>query len=162
MLNSLALGAKTLWVAVDSPEKLDGLSAGLSWGDSLGELRKKGQNWQFVEPKEGTTGWLDYILISSTLKGPKKKLAHMWLDHILSPDFQAGHVVKSLGNDPVTNNLKPHLTKEEIVQHHLDSPNYFKDNRSLWPTLEARVLNAYKLMWDRALEHRAKQKKKAH
>ena len=153
LLNQLAANAKTKWVAVDSADKLKGLALATSWGDSMNELNKQGEKWEIVDPKEGTTGWLDYILISSSLKGKKKKIAHMWLNHILSKEFQANHIVKNIGNDPVTSNLKDVLSPENIKRHHLDQPNYFKENRTLWPTLEARVLNAYKVMWNRALKN---------
>jgi len=41
---------------------------------------------------------------------------------------------------------------DEILQFHMDDPDYFKNNIILWPTLNTRQRNFFKLLWNDALK----------
>ena len=157
-LNELAKNAASLWEGVDRVEELKGLPIATSWGDSLGKLNSLGENWKFANPKEGTTGWLDILAINSMVQKQSKlkKIALEWLDFALSETFQIEAIVKGIGNDPVNRRLTKKLSRELVLKHHLNDPNYFKNNRILWKTLDTRTQNGFKLMWNRALKNAGK------
>lgn len=152
-LTELAKNSRNQWVGVDSPEDLKGAALATSWGDSFHSLKKLGEDWKFAEPKEGTTGWLDYILITkNAMESEEKRLAaESWLNFIISPDFQIHHIVRELGNDPVNYKIREQLTPEEIAKHHLTDLDYFRKKRILWPVLEVRDHNGFENLWKSAL-----------
>ena len=152
-LRDLAVNAKSMWVGVDTPEELKKAALATSWGDSLGQLRKLGQPWKFAEPKEGTTGWLDFIAINSKVSEDpvKRQVAVAWLNFVISNRFQTKGIVEGMGNDPVNKTLAKTLPKELVKKHHLDQPEYFKTHRILWKTLDTRTSNGFKMLWDRAI-----------
>lgn len=152
-LSELAKNSRNQWVAVDTAEDLKGASLATSWGDSFNSLKKLGEDWKFAEPVEGTTGWLDYLLITkNAATSDKKRLAaEKWLNHVISPEFQVNHIVRELGNDPVNLAIKSRLTPDEISKHHLNDLAYFKEKRILWPVLESRDQNGFETLWKNAV-----------
>ncbi len=156
-LKALVKNAHSLWKGVDKADDLAGLSLGAVWGFSLPELKKRGENWAVADPKEGTMGWVDNYAMGWSLKDKPflKKVAEEWLNFIVSPEFQVQVVVRSLGSDPVNMTIKDKLTPEEVAKTHMDEPDYFQDNRILWPTLNnIRDRNHMKKIWDDALKSR--------
>ena len=155
-LRYLAKHARNLWEAVDNVSDLKGLSLAASWGDSLGGLNQIGEPWKFAEPKEGTTGWVDFLLINAQVKKDKRreKIAVEWLNYSIGNHFQKEVIVRSIGNDPSNSSLAKELSPALAKRHHLDDPSYFKNHRILWQTLDVRTQNGFKLMWERALASR--------
>lgn len=151
-LKDLVTNANNLWVGVDSAEDLKNNVMAAAWGFSFPDLLKQGQTWKMAEPKEGTTSWVDGHAISKTLadKPKLKKIAEEWINFTISDDFQLNAIVRGIGSAPVNTTIKSQLTKEEIATLHLDDPDYFKNNRILWPTLNTRQRNLFKLMWETA------------
>jgi putative spermidine/putrescine transport system substrate-binding protein len=75
-------------------------------------------------PKEGATGWSDTWMISSKAKNPN--CAYMWLNHIISPEANAG-VAEWFGEAP-SNAKACDLTADEnhCETFHADDEEYFE------------------------------------
>ena len=153
-LTQLIKNANNLWVGVDTAHDLSRNTLGAAWGFSFPELLKQGQMWAMAEPKEGTTGWVDGHAISQTLaaKPTHKKIAEEWINFTLSDEFQIKAIVRGIGSAPVNATIKDRLTVKEVALYHLDDPNYFKNQRILWPTLSTRQRNFFKSLWNDALK----------
>jgi spermidine/putrescine-binding protein len=141
-----------MWEGSDKPEDLKGLAFATSWGDSLNALKDIGEVWVMAEPKEGTTAWVDNIMISHTLKDkPKlKQIAEELANIIISDDNQIEYA--NGGGTPVTSSIMDKLSPEIIKRAHLDDPDYFKNNMVLWPTLNKTDRKGLKRLWDKALK----------
>ncbi len=153
-LGELAANAHLIWKAGDRAEDLKGLALATSWGTtSLNDLAKMGETWKIAEPKEGTTGWLDYYMISHTLKDkPKlKQIAEEWLNHVLSDEFQT-YVVRGMFCTPTTATVKEVLTTEETEKLHLDDPGHFEASVILWNILEKQDRKGFQRLWNMAVE----------
>lgn len=153
-LSQLIKNAQNLWVGVDTAHDLSRNDLGAAWGFSFPDLSKQGQTWAMANPKEGTTGWVDGHSISQSLAGKPthKKIAEEWINFTLSDDFQVKAIVRGIGSAPVNASIKEKLTVKEIAQYHLDDPNYFKNQRILWPTLSTRQRNFFRSLWSDALK----------
>ncbi len=150
----LIKNSNNLWEGVDTAEVFEKNSLGAAWGFSFPDLAKRGQTWKMAEPKEGTTGWVDGHAIGHSLadKPVHKKIAEEWINFTLSDDFQLQAIVRGIGSAPVNVSIKDKLTAEEVATFHLDDPNYFKNNRILWPTLSKRQRNFFNKLWADALK----------
>ncbi|WP_019612887.1 ABC transporter substrate-binding protein [Psychromonas ossibalaenae] len=153
-LNQLIANASHMWKGVDAPEDLENNLLGAAWGFSFPELKQKGQHWAMAEPKEGTTGWVDGHSLSKTLSSkPKlKEIAEAWINYTISDGFQLDVIVHGIGSAPVNTAIKARMTAEEISAFHMDDPDYFKNNRILWPTLKVRQRNLLNQLWENALK----------
>jgi len=153
-LVTLINNAGVLWEGVDSAEDFQNVFFGTAWGFAFPALLEKGQTWKMATPKEGTTGWVDGHSLTNALSGRArhKAIAEEWINFTLSDDFQLEAIVKGIGSAPVNTAIKDRLTADEISQFHLDDPDYFKNNIILWPTLNTRQRNFYKLLWNNALK----------
>lgn len=154
-LAQLAMNAKSMWEGVDDAKTLKGLALAAVWGFSFPELKQMGETWRIAEPKEGTTGWVDNFMLSSSLAGQpeKSKIAHEWLNFVLSDAYQV-YDIRGLACAPVTTTVNAKLTPEEISQFHLDDPSHFGKNRILWQVLDKKDRNGLKRLWDNALKQR--------
>ena len=154
-LEQLAVNAKNIWTGVDDAETLKGLALAAVWGFSLPELKTMGEVWKIAEPKEGTTGWVDNFMISSTLKDKPvlKKIAYEWLNFVLSDDYQV-YDIRGLACAPVTTTVNAKLTPEEIERFHLDDPTHFEKNRILWKILDKTDRKGLERLWEKAMEKR--------
>ena len=150
-LTALYSNAKAYWEGVDTADVLQGLPLATSWGFSLPELKKRGENWKIATPKEGTTGWIDNFAIAHTLRDdPKmKRIAEEWLNLAISPEFQVDVVVRGLGSSPVNLTIKDKLTPEEAADYHLDDPEFFQKNLIPWPVLDSRSRKGFDLFMKR-------------
>jgi len=160
-LEQLALNVHTLWKGVDTAKDLKGLALATSWGFSLDELKKNGEVWKIADPKEGTTGWVDNFVLSSSLldKPFLKKVAHEWLNFTLSSQFQVNVVVRQLLSIPVNGSIKKLLTQEEVLTYHINDINYFEEKRILWPILKEHNYSerdALHNLWKRAIKNKSK------
>lgn len=153
-LRRLATNAHAFWSGQDSAADLSGWRLAAVWGDSLGTLRKRGENWELAEPKEGTLGWIDNYAITWALadKPFLRRVAEDWINRLLEPDYQVGYIVREIALGPITTNIGARLTAEEKDRLHVETPNYFRDNRILLPTCSRRDRNGLKLLWKEAME----------
>jgi len=153
-LSQLISGASHMWEGVDAVKDLENNQLGAAWGFSFPGLAKKGQTWAMADTKEGTTGWVDGHALGNTLKDkPKlKEIAEAWINYSLSDDFQLDVIVKGIGSAPVNTTIKNKMSTAEITAFHMDDPDYFKNNRILWPTLNTRQRNFFKTLWEKALK----------
>ncbi|MDM8516800.1 extracellular solute-binding protein [Desulfobacterales bacterium HSG16] len=152
----LVANAHGMWKIQDTPKDLKGLPFAMSWGDSLGGLKEMGEIWKMAEPKEGTTFWVDNVMIGYTLENkPKlKQIAEEWLNIVLSDEYQLNVVTRGIGTIPVITTIMEHLTPDEIERCHLDDPTYFTDNSILWPTLGKTDRKGLKRLWKKAMKSR--------
>ncbi len=154
-LRQLAVNAHALWVGVDQPEDLLGMSFATSWGDSFSSLRRQGEIWKMAEPVEGTMWWIDeYALTWALAEKPfLKKVAEEWINRSLSPVFQVEHIVREVGNFPVVTNISDMLTDEEKEKVQIASkPGDFAGKPILQRTYSKRDRNGLKLLWTEAME----------
>jgi len=154
-LRKLTLNAHSLWIGVDKPEDLLGMSFATSWGDSLSSLKRKGEIWKMADPVEGTMWWIDeYALTQAMVDKPfLKKVAEEWINKSLSPDFQVDHLVREVGIYPVVTNITTKLTTSEKNRIQVSSiPGAFTNKRILQNTYSQRDRNGLKLLWDEAMK----------
>ena len=98
--------------------------AGTSWQVIVNLATANGATIEAVKPKEGATGWSDTWMISSKAKNPN--CAYAWLDHIISPEANAG-VAEWFGEAP-SNAKSCALTSEGHCElFHAESEEYWED-----------------------------------
>ena len=156
-LAQLAINAHSLWVGVDKAKDLKGLYLAVSWGTALPELKTMGELWEMAQPKEGTTAWLDNFMLNAFLekKPTHKRIAIEWLNYITSNEYQQ-YIVRGMGAEPVTTNVKNVLTNEEINRLNLNASSAFENKYILWPILNKTDRKGLKRLWDKALMEREK------
>jgi spermidine/putrescine-binding protein len=139
---------------VDKPENLAGRPLAVSWGDSLGPLKKRGEVWKIAEPVEGTMCWIDNYAITWALKDKPflKKVAEEYINELLTTDYQAGHILRQLSLAPTITNIVDLLTPEEAGRLRPGVPDHFERNRILQKTYSKRDRNGIKLLWDEAMQ----------
>lgn len=154
-LRILAQNAAKLWITPDTADDLAGMALAISWGTSFPELKNRGEIWKMATPKEGTLGSVDNFVICHTLRDNPflKQIAEEWLNYVLSPEYQAEHICRTLNLSPITVSAKNHLRPEEIAEFHLDDPEYFSKQYMLWPIIQTkRERNGMKFLWDQAVK----------
>ncbi len=96
---------------------------GTTWPYQYVQLTKEKVPVKAIKPKEGTTGWSDTWMISSSAANPN--CMYLWMNHMASPEAQAV-VAEGFGEAPA--NLKAcALTKDP---NHCDT--YHADDESWW------------------------------
>ena len=149
-LRQLALNANSFWIGVDKAEDLSGHILATVWGDSLGPLKQRGEQWEMVEPVEGTPFWIDNFTITSALSDKPflKKVVEEYINELQSPDYQVGHILRVVGTIPVISNIEHLLTPEEKKRIQLGSPT----DSVLLPTCSQRDRNGIRILWQEAME----------
>ncbi len=153
-LRQLAVNAHSFWIGIDKADDLFGLSLAASWGESLVSLKKRGEIWRIVEPKEGMPRLTDAYAITWALadKPFLKTVAEEWINRVLESDFQVGHIVRKLNLYPVITNIGNKLTKEEKERIQIRTPGSFRENQFLQQNVSQRDRNGLKLLWDEAMK----------
>ena len=96
---------------------------GTTWPYQYVNLTKENVPVAIVKPKEGTTGWSDTWMVSSSAANPN--CMYLWMNHMGSPEAQAA-VAEGFGEAPA--NLKAcELTKDA---NHCDT--YHADDEAWW------------------------------
>lgn len=153
-LRSLVVNAHSFWIGVDTPDNLAGRPLAISWGDSLGPLKARGELWQIADPSEGTVCWIDNYALTWALRDKPllKKVAEDYINELLSTDYQVGHILREMSLTPIITNIASLLTPEETSRLNLGVPNFFEKNRILQRTYSQRDRNGMKLLWDEAMQ----------
>ena len=160
-LAELVANARSFWVGVDTADDLQGLQLATSWGFALPALKRRGETWKLAELKEGTPGWIDNFVISHSLKDKPqmKRIAEEWINYTISPEFQADVLINGLGVHAVNPKTSQHLTEEQVIEFHLNEPEYLKNNFILMPTLDRRTRNGMDVIWQQIAADEIEQKK---
>jgi len=155
-IRQLAVNAHSFWTGFDKAVHFKGKVLATSWRSTFPELNNLGERWRIAVPQEGTTWWVDTLMIGHTLKNnPQLRLiAEEWINYLLEPVVQAESLALKLGIYPVT---APALILFKKKQTH--SPDAFNQNRLLknhipWKVLKTRSRNAFSLLWKEALQAR--------
>jgi spermidine/putrescine transport system substrate-binding protein len=153
-LRSLVANAHSFWIGVDKPDNLAGRPLAVSWGDSLGPLKSRGEQWKIAEPAEGTVCWVDNYAITWALQDKPflKTVAEEYINELLTTDYQVGHILRDMSLTPVITNIGELLTPEETGRLKLGFPNFYERNRILLKTYSHRDRNGLKLLWDEATQ----------
>jgi len=153
-LKELAQNADSFWTGQDTATALSGKSLATVWGDSLGTLRKRGENWHLSDPKEKSLCWVDCYAVTWSLKGKPfmKRVAEEFINSVLLPEYQVDHLFRELTLSPVTTNIGDKLSKKELSKLNIDKPDYFSENRILLPTCSRKDRNGIKLLWNEAMK----------
>jgi len=152
-LRNLAVNAHSFWIGVDKPGSLAGRPLALSWGDSLGPLKARGEIWKIAEPAEGTVCWIDNYAVTWSLKDKPflKKVAEEYINELITTDYQVGHIMRSMSLTPIITNIADLLTPEEASRLKVGALSSFEKNRILQTTHSQRDRNGLKLLWDEAM-----------
>ena len=153
-LRALAVNAHSFWIGVDKPDNLAGRPLAISWGDSLGPLKARGEPWKMAEPAEGTVCWIDNYAIAWALKDKPflKKVAEEYINELLSTGYQVGHIMRAMSLTPITTNIVNLLTPEEMSRLNLGVPNFFEKNRIFQTSYSLRDRNGMRLLWNEAMQ----------
>ena len=114
------------------------------WYDPSAQLKAKGKNFKMIIPKEGAVGMFDSYMIASDRghsgyeKEPTGKdgvhrhevIAHQYINHQISPEIQK-EMAEITGLSPANIETLPRLSREQIIELHLNEPDYF-DRMLLW------------------------------
>ncbi len=154
-LRELTTNAASFWIGADKPEDLSGLHLAAVWGDSIGRLKRRGERWATVVPKEGVPFWIDNYAITWALADRPflKKVAEEWINALLGREYQVEYVVRELSLVPVIEGVETALTADERARLSLDEPDGVRASRIVQPTLASeRDRNGLKRLWEKAME----------
>ena len=100
-------------------------TAGTTWQYMVNQLQgaKEPVPVEGILPEEGSTGWSDTWMISTTSKNPN--CMYLWMDYIISPEANA-KATEYFGEAPVSKEACA-LTadKEHCVKYHAEDEEYF-------------------------------------
>ncbi|MBT5746125.1 MAG: extracellular solute-binding protein [Gammaproteobacteria bacterium] len=114
------------------------------WYDPSAQLKAKGKNFKMIIPKEGAVGMFDSYMIAADRghsdyeNEPVGKdgvdrhqlIAHQYINHQISPEVQK-EMAEITGLSPANIETLPLLSREQIIELHLNEPDYF-DRMLLW------------------------------
>ena len=155
-IRQLAIHADSLWTGFDQPIQFKGKALATSWRCTFPELNRLGESWRIAVPKEGTTWWVDTLMLSRTLKNNLllKKIAEEWINFVLEPQVQIDALALNLGVFPVTTPAL-NLFDKKMTDHDFVNQDRLLKNHIPWQLLNTRDRNAFSLLWKEALEARA-------
>jgi spermidine/putrescine transport system substrate-binding protein len=154
-LTELVKNSRKVWDGVDDATDLKDLPLTAGYGFSIPALREMGQNWQYATPVEGSIWWVDNWVLSAQLanKPMLKRIAEDFINFTLSTRYQLDVFMRGTASFPVTLDVKPMASAQEVVFFHLDDPRYFSLDRPILKSLNPRDRNGMQLLWDSALRN---------
>lgn len=156
-IRQLAINAESLWTGFDQPINFKGKALATSWRSTFPELNRLGESWRIAVPREGTTWWIDTLLLSHTLKNRPllKRIAEEWINFMLEPEIQTNALALKLGVFPVTVPALKLFNEKRNNSTEAVNQNRLLKNHIPWQLLNTRDRNAFSLLWKEALEARA-------
>lgn len=156
-IRQLAIHADSLWTGFDKPINFKGKALATSWRSTFPELNRLGERWRIAVPREGTTWWVDTLVLSHTLKDNPllKRIAEEWINYILEPKTQTDALALKLGVFPVTTPALKLFKQKKTNPGEAINQNRLLKNHIPWELLNTRDRNAFSLLWNEALEARA-------
>ncbi len=153
----LAVNAHSFWTGFDKEIYFKGKALATSWRSTFPELNALGEKWRITVPQEGTTWWVDTLMIGHTLKtNPRlRRIAEEWINYLLEPLVQTESLALKLGIYPVTTPALTLFKKRQVHSPDTINQNRLLENHIPWKVLKTRSRNAFSLLWNEALRVRA-------
>jgi len=117
---------RTYWKTGDEFSKLFAnkqIAVGMMWSGQAASMKQAGEPIEYVIPKEGAIGWVDYWAIVKD--APNKDLAYKFIDYMISKEFQEAWV-KSGGPAPVNSEVANSLDEKTIKDMNIDEDSLNK------------------------------------
>lgn len=156
-VTALAVNADFMWKGMDKPIQYRHKALATTWRITFAKLNTGQDVWRVAVPREGTTWWIDTLMLSHTLKHYplRKKIAEEWINFLLAPEVQAEALAIELGVLPVTlPALNLYWEKQPTPRDVLDQKRLLQEHIP-WQVLKTRDRNAFHLLWNEALEARS-------
>jgi len=152
----LAAESATFWQGFDKPENYQGLALSTTWRCIFPSADGAFEGWRIAVPEEGTTWWVDAMLISHTLKEKPllRRIAEEWINHLLTDEVQTRSIAMELGTYPVTRKGLSEYVASLPDTASGDTLRLLLKNRIPWQILETRDRNAFKFLWSEAMKTR--------
>jgi spermidine/putrescine-binding protein len=108
------------------------VSLAWAWPVTIAELKRANFPIAATIPQEGTTGWSDSWML---MKGSQNSdIAHQWMNYMLTGSAQKA-MSDVTGYWPVSSQVMPLLTAEQISDWHLDDLEDYYSNIYFWETV---------------------------
>lgn len=110
---------RTYWKTGDEWSKLFAnkqIAVGMMWSGQAASMKQAGEPIEYVVPKEGAIGWVDYWGIVKD--APNKELAYKFVDYMISKEFQE-QWVRAGGPAPVNSEAVNALDEKTIEEMNL-------------------------------------------
>jgi spermidine/putrescine-binding protein len=117
--------------------------AAMGWPLVTNQLRKGGLPIQEEIPAEGTTGWIDHLMI--TQSSDNKELAYEFLNYMISAQVQK-QLSDVTGYIPANPQAAALMTAEQRHSLHLDNIEAYQRQIVFWPDVPARA--RYTEIWN--------------
>lgn len=157
-LKSLAVNAGAFWQGFDKPKHYKNLTLATTWRVVFPKNNEIFKNWRVAVPKQGTPSWTDALMISHTLEDRPllKKIAEEWINYLLEPKIQANIIAKELGTCPVTSEAFKIYMEQILSPDERNNVKLLFKNLIPWKILAIRDRNAFKMLWNEAIQERDK------
>jgi putative spermidine/putrescine transport system substrate-binding protein/spermidine/putrescine transport system substrate-binding protein len=115
----------------------------VGWPLTTQELKKMGKNVGELIPKEGTTGWIDNLMIPASSKN--KDLAMKWIEYVTGA--QTMKKVADVTNYSVANpGATKYMTPEQAKALYMDNPDVYFNQINFWQNVPRR--DKYNELWN--------------
>jgi len=155
-VRKLAVNAQSFWRGFDNAIHFKGKALATTWRSTFPFLNALGEGWRISVPKEGTTWWVDTLMISHTLRENPvlKRIAEEWINYLLVPQVQTESLALQLGVYPVTTPALASFQNKRTLSLDIINQNRLLENHIPWKVLKTRSRNAFNLLWSEALRFR--------
>jgi spermidine/putrescine-binding protein len=155
-VRKLAVNAHSFWRGFDNAIHFKGKALATTWRSAFPSLNALGEKWRISVPREGTTWWVDTLMISHTLSANPvlKRIAEEWINYLLVPKVQAESLALQLGVYPVTTPALALFQEKRSLSSDIINQNRLLENHIPWKVLKTRSRNAFNLLWSDALRFR--------
>lgn len=114
----------------------------LGWPITVKQVNDTGRNLKWTIPKEGTTGWMDHLMIVKESKN--KELAELYLDYAISPEVQA-KTAEATNYTPANVKATEYMSKDIQEATNINEAEAMFDKIDFWKYVENRA--RYNEVW---------------